>query len=440
MARHSNFDRRINFMKILQARRRRHVLKACLISCIHQRRQTLLKISALLMLLFSSSESTNAYRKPRLCRRLIRNIGWWDIVWCSYSEARFRKTFRVSRETFMYILSFIRNDLEKQTITEVPISPECRLAICLYRLGRGDYYYTISEMVGVGVATVCQIVIEVCDAIVKRMWKESVGAHFPKTEDMFREKIIDMDERWQFPCSWAAVDGCHLPLKCPPGGQTTAKEYHNFKNFYSVVLMALVDAKYRFIWASVGYPGNSHDSIIFQSTHLWQEITENQAIPLIGKDVDSVNIQPVILGDGAFPLKSWLMKPYGNAAMTSQQKYFNYRLSRARMVTEAAYGQLKGRWRLMHRKSESTKEVVRATALACIVLHNICIECNDQMPAGSDLTVDPATNKRRDREKVRRLLKMRECRRIQDTNKKAEEIRSALTKKFWNEKEGHGVI
>ena len=119
--------------------------------------------------------------------------------------------------------------------------------------------------------------------------------------------------------------------------------------------MALADAKYRFIWASAGYPGNSHDSIILQSTHLWQEITENQAIPLIGKDVDSVNVQPVILGDGAFPLKSGLMKPYGNAAMTSQQKYFNYHLSRARMVTETAYGQLKGCWRLMYRKSESTK-------------------------------------------------------------------------------------
>ena len=98
------------------------------------------------------SQSTNAGDIVSLISvgELIRNIGWWDIVWCSYSEARFRKTFRVSRETFMYILSFIRNDLEKQTITEVPISPECRLAICLYRLGRGDYYYTISEMVGVG--------------------------------------------------------------------------------------------------------------------------------------------------------------------------------------------------------------------------------------------------------------------------------------------------
>ena len=38
---------------------------------------------------------------------VIRNIGWWDSAWRSYSEARFRKSFR-----FMYILSFIRNYLD----------------------------------------------------------------------------------------------------------------------------------------------------------------------------------------------------------------------------------------------------------------------------------------------------------------------------------------
>ena len=68
---------------------------------------------------------------------------------------------------------------------------------------------------------------------------------------------------------------CHIPVQCPPGGAKACKEYHNFKNFYSIVMMAIVDTQDRFIWASVGFPGNSHDSVIFQSTELWDDITEN---------------------------------------------------------------------------------------------------------------------------------------------------------------------
>ena len=62
----------------------------------------------------------------------------------------FKKTFRV---TFLYILSRIRQQLERHTVTEDPIYPELRLAICLYRLGRGDYFYTIAEMTGLVVST-----------------------------------------------------------------------------------------------------------------------------------------------------------------------------------------------------------------------------------------------------------------------------------------------
>ena len=66
-----------------------------------------------------------------------------------------------------------------------------------------------------------------------------------------------MDTEWQFPYAFSAIDGSHLPIKCPPGGGEAMKQYHNLKNFYSIILLALVDAKYHFIWASVGAPGNT---------------------------------------------------------------------------------------------------------------------------------------------------------------------------------------
>ena len=97
-------------------------------------------------------------------------------------------------------------------------------------------------MVGLGVSTICSIVREVCQALVENLWMDTISALMPKSEEEFREKILDMEEMWQFSCCWSAVDGCHIPIKCPPGGQEAAKEYHDFKNFYSVVLMSLVDS------------------------------------------------------------------------------------------------------------------------------------------------------------------------------------------------------
>ena len=108
--------------------------------------------------------------------------------------ARNGETFRISRSTFLLILGRIRHLIEKDTITEEPISPECRLAICLYRLARGDYYFTIAEMAGIGERTVGYIVNEVTSAIVECLWEYSVTKHMPKSEDEFKSKILDMEE------------------------------------------------------------------------------------------------------------------------------------------------------------------------------------------------------------------------------------------------------
>ena len=73
------------------------------------------------------------------------------------------------------------------------------------------------------------------------------------------------------------------------------------------------------------------------------------------------------------------MKPYGNSDLTRKQSYFNYRLSSARMVTEGAYRQLKGKWRVLLRKCQSSRDAVRLATLTRIVLHNVCIDQGDSI-------------------------------------------------------------
>ena len=48
-------------------------------------------------------------------------------------------------------------------------------------------------MVGLAESTVCQILVEVCKAIVEELWSEVVDRHFPKSDEDFKEKLLDVD-------------------------------------------------------------------------------------------------------------------------------------------------------------------------------------------------------------------------------------------------------
>ena len=57
------------------------------------------------------------------------------------------------------------------------------------------------------------------------------------------------------------------------------------------------------------------------------------------------------------------------------------------MVTECAFGQLKGCWRVLYQKCEPSQESLKINILACIALHNICIEKEDLITQNLDFTL-----------------------------------------------------
>ena len=77
--------------------------------------------------------------------------------------------------------------------------------------------------------------------------------------------------------------------------------------------------------------------------------------------------------------------------------------------------------------------------LACVVLHNLCIELGDLVPRKFDLTLDQASNKRLSPEEVRDILALRKTNeKHSEVNKKsrAAKVRDALTANMWKEKKG----
>ena len=116
---------------ILQGIRRRRTLLQSVVMYNAYRRRRIMVLLCLAGLLLLSRHQNNATERVyrRSCRRFIRNCGWWELVWNSYSDERFKKTFRVSKDTFNFILTRIRHDLERETIN--PLSPSIKLQILL---------------------------------------------------------------------------------------------------------------------------------------------------------------------------------------------------------------------------------------------------------------------------------------------------------------------
>ena len=116
--------------------------------------------------------------------------------------------------------------------------------------------------------------------------------------------------------------------------------YYNYKGFYSIMLMAICDSKYRFIYTDMGSYGRDNDASIFARSDVYQLFESNSINvpppePILGKDTPYF-----LIGDEIFALKPWLMKPYSshNGRCTEDDSIFNYRLSRARWTIENAFG------------------------------------------------------------------------------------------------------
>ena len=53
---------------------------------------------------------------------------------------------------------------------------------------------------GLGVSTVSSICQEICEVLMDHLWNKTVSTHMPQNEEKFKQKILDMEEFWQFPC------------------------------------------------------------------------------------------------------------------------------------------------------------------------------------------------------------------------------------------------
>lgn len=151
--------------------------------------------------------------------------------------------------------------------------------------------------------------------------------------------------------------------------------YFNYHGTFSIVLMAVADGDYRIRYADVGCQGRISDGGVFANTTFYKKLTRNEfqlpkPTPLY-KESNAQVIPFVLVADDAFALSTNLMKPFpGTHPKGSQERVFNYRLSRARRIIENVFGLLATVFRVFRRPIALNPKKVETVVLACISLHN----------------------------------------------------------------------
>ena len=165
------------------------------------------------------------------------------------------------------------------------------------------------------------------------------------------------------------MDGKHVTIKCPIRGGST---YFNYKHYHSVVLMAIVDADYKFLYVDVGCNGRVSDGGVFARSEIRDLIETNRlSIPAPKPLPDRMDPLPhVIVGDDAFPLRHYLLKPYPSRQLDISKRIFNYRLSRARRIVENVFGILTHRFGIFQKPIPLEPNKVVTIVLAACALHN----------------------------------------------------------------------
>lgn len=235
-----------------------------------------------------------------------------------------------------------------------------RILMFLWFMSSQDKYASIADRFGMSESTascaIRNLLTFIHDNLLKRVIVWPTIAEQQEIKDMYNDLK-------GFPGVVGMIDGTHIPITKP---SERGVDYYNRKDFYSVILQAVVREDLRFIDVFAGYPGKVHDARVFRNSPLFLNG------PALCRDGH-------LLGDSAYPNLPWLLAPFrDNGHLTNSQIQFNYVHSSIRSNVERAFGILKGRFkRLKHIDQKNVTDIVKTIVAAC-VLHNICILNNDQ--------------------------------------------------------------
>ena len=172
------------------------------------------------------------------------------------------------------------------------------------------------------------------------------------------------------------IDGTHVGLETRPTKYHDC--YFNRKSFYSINVTIICDDRGRILYYYAGWPGTTHDNRVFKNCKVYKNFKEY------------FNKNEHLLGDSAYSNSRIMVQSFkklkGNASLCEEKDFFNHKLASVRIHSEHCIGILKSRFPCMKsinvwiRQGNPEVKFLVDLVGACSVLHNILLQCNDEIP------------------------------------------------------------
>lgn len=286
------------------------------------------------------------------------------------SDKEFREKFRVPREVLDTLTTRLTPHLQ-QSQRNHALSPLQQVGITLHFLGTHAFYHDIGSVHGVSKATVCTVVKRVAQAIVDEFGNEAIC--WPND---LGKVVQEFHQIAGFPAVIGAVDGSKIRITPPKEDE---EAYLDRKQHHSLNLTIVSGPNYEIYFCNTNCSGRWHDSRVLQHSNLWQEFEVHGNLPFPGA---------VILGDSAYPCRSWLIPPFRGDVEGAKLR-FNQAHAKSRCVVERCFGILKKRFYALAECQRVLKPSFSALLIQCAcILHSMCIRAGDDaadMPEVAEL-------------------------------------------------------
>ncbi|XP_046994830.1 uncharacterized protein LOC124606805 isoform X3 [Schistocerca americana] len=172
---------------------------------------------------------------------------------------------RTKRKCTWVKLSLLQDDkgIQQNLLCELQVEA-VKSYINYVRVGQSLQYSTQIPQ-----CTLTKIIPEMCEAIYKALKDQYVKV--PTSREEWEQIANDFEEKWNYYNSIRAIDGKHIHIKSP---QDSGSYFFNYKSFKSIILFAMVDATYKFLYVDVGTNGRVCDAGVFSKSELWESLID----------------------------------------------------------------------------------------------------------------------------------------------------------------------